>query len=242
MFIFCLAVVSADAYAAGESRFDGFGAIAQRYYGVGQRVPKDYSLENLQGFEIVTVNIGPQQMSNGKEHPCFGYYETAASADGESLVLFPYFPVFMQGLTAYSYDHPKSSFKAAHYQCLRELHSAQGGGIAYGEPLLPESHWAGRIEKLGDKAARLWGDADSVYIVDIPLENAYQSRYSHCVGIYMAKQGRVPLYVKLMLTDRGFADRDKRLKDVRGCMYYTRKPWRYNPEEVSEALKRWNKR
>ena len=237
--LFLLAMPHAvGVFAAGNTLFEKIGAISETCYGVRQQVPRGYYRDGLQQPMIVALNCHREQISNGMRHIGFAYYESAISRDGESKLLYPYFPLSGHSLSSFPFSKAGQSAAYARSCCAGELQTARYGGVAYDKPRLPASYWESQdsMTSLGGTEAHKWGRADSVFIADVPLNNRFQTRYTHCIAIYMAREGYVQLYVKLMLTDKGYADRSRRLKGIKGCLSYVSTPWQFDAEAVRTAI------
>ncbi len=222
------------ANATDLSLYEQTGLISEKYLGIHQQLPEGYIRENLSKFRVVTLNCNSEQLKNHKLHFGFAYYEFAISKDGESKLLYPFFSILSIGKT-FLYSRKNLSFNEAKRQSLGEIQAAQSGGLSKDEQLYPESHWGKQLLILGGKEARQWGEADSVFITDIKLDIPFQERYSHCICINMAKEGYTPLFIKLMLTDKGYAEKEERMQAIRNCLSYINSPWKYDNVEIKKA-------
>lgn len=214
------------------SLYEKTALISEKYLGIRQQVPKGYTRENLKEFKLVILNCNSEQLKNNKPKYGYAYYEFADSKDGESKLLYPFFSILSMGKN-FLFSRENMSFKEAKRQTLGEIQAAQSGGLDR-EELYPASHWGEQMQILGGEEARKWGQADSVFITDIKLDNPFQERYTHCICINMAKEGYAPLYIKLMLTDKGYAEKEKRMKAIRNCLSYLNSPWEYNIVEIKK--------
>ncbi len=237
IFILLAFVNTTEINATNGSYFEQIATISEKHFGIRQRVPKGYIRDNLRKHLIVVLNCNREQAGNGKTHFCSAYYETAINRDCESKLLYPYFPMLTTNYASYPYSKEKKSFKEAMIQSLCDLQNAHFYGVILGEKRIPKASWGEHlIKRIGGKEAKKWGQADSVFITDIKLYNPFQTRYTHCICINMAKEGYVPLFLKLMLTDKGYAEKEKRIRHIRNCLSYINSPWKYDNAEVKKAL------
>ena len=99
-----------------------------------------------------------------------------------------------------------------------------------------------RSTKFGGKEAAFWGNAGSVYVVDFPITTAFGMRYTHGIGVYMAKKGDVPVFLKLLLTDEGYAQKEQRLRGIKESIVFMKDEWSYDPQKVRSAQENLLKR
>lgn len=133
--LFLLAMPHAvGVFAAGNTLFEKIGAISEKCYGVRQQVPEGYTRDGLLQPLIVTLNCSREQISNGMHHVAFAYYESAVSRDGESKLLYPYFPLSGHALSSFPFGKAGQSAAYARGYCTGELQTAYEGGVPYGQP------------------------------------------------------------------------------------------------------------
>ena len=95
--------------------------------------------------------------------------------------------------------------------------------------------WGERSTKFGGKEAAFWGNAGSVYVVDFPITTAFRMRYTHGIGVYMAKKGDVPVFLKLLLADEGYVQKEQRLRGIRGSIVFKKDAWNYDRQKMKSA-------
>lgn len=83
------------------SLYEKTALISEKYLGIRQRIPKGYTRENLKEFVLVNLNCNSEQLKNHKPKYGYAYYEFADSKDGESKLLYPFFPYYPWGKTFY---------------------------------------------------------------------------------------------------------------------------------------------
>lgn len=66
-------------------------------------------------------------------------------------------------------------------------------------------------------------NADTVFIVQIPLKEPYLKKYIYCLGIYACKSGRIPISFKCYFTDNGKAEETKYLLKFYKTIKYRKK-------------------
>ena len=132
------------------------------------------------------------------------------------------------------YDKVVSGFCSPFELCQKQYSAELKEAAGYADGVSIDYNTTGRLTKIGGKEAMEWGNADSVYIADIPVISPCLKRYTHCVGIYMAKSMRVPVFLKLLLTDKGHANLTAILDNVQRSVVYTEKTM-LNRQEVITA-------
>lgn len=143
------------------------------------------------------------------------YCATALSKDRECMILYPYL-IFARSKVDTTSDR---AFALSQKQMGAEMEVAlaQTGGSQASQP-------ATAVARMGGAEALQWGHADSVYVVEFPVAQPCLGRFTHCVAVYMAKSKRPPIFLKVLLTDKGYARRDAFLAAARECMAYQDRP------------------
>lgn len=205
IFVFLLFLVPA---LFSESRgFEGswFGHVAEyndSVFSVSTAIPNGF----VEGTNAITmIQYAPNETWGAMvadKQSRYLYCATALSKDRECMLLYPYL-VFVKSGAMKSADAP---FTLCRNQYLAEQCTAR---------------IQDKVEKITGAEAQEWGYADTVYIVDFPVAQPCVKRYTHCMGVYMAKAGYTPIFLKLLFTDKGYEDRGTIMKKVKGCMRYT---------------------
>ena len=143
------------------------------------------------------------------------YCATALSKDQECMILYPYL-IFVRSKVDTT---PDLAFACCQKQVADEIEvaMAQEDGDRASLPAIP-------VTRMGGAEAMQWGHADSVYIVDFPVAKPCLERFTHCVAVYMGKSRRTPIFLKILLTDKGYAHRAAFLAAARECMGYLDHP------------------
>ena len=194
-------------------------------FGVSTMMPRDFLL--CEGW-TQAISYAPNKRWGCKQpaaqNSCYLYSNAMISRDRECLLLLPYL-VFANG------SKPVTD-RSAFDLCRAQYDAEQRGAaccLSTGKP-------SGEVlTSLGGAEAKAWGNADSVYIANLPVSTPCMKRFTHCVGIYMAKSHHLPIYIKLLLTDEGYARRSHVLEQVKGCMTYAGNPQISNNQLASNT-------
>lgn len=219
----CLSVVCAQASKPASTWLKHITEYNDTLFGVKTMVPAGFLVcEGWKNAISYTPNQSWKSCGESPSGSSYLYSNAMISRDAESMLLLPYL-LFAKGDKAVA---DRSAFDLCRKQYGNERNMAiccQTGGA---EP-------ASNLEALGGVEAQAWGNADSVYIADLPVSTPCVKRFTHCVGIYMAKSQHVPIYIKLLLTDKGYAQRSQILGRIKGCMTYASYPQPSNDELTS---------
>lgn len=240
----CLFLQASPLLAGAEDRFGAIKTFSEECFNVGMNVPKDYVAEYDRYSTIYLPNADYDHLHDGRnwKGTC-AYWQTAVGKDNNSKILYPWLLAHVGGNVPREKVVFRDVFRYTENNYLTDLHSAAHLGFGYKEKK-PEfdPSWAGRITKLGGKEAASWGNADSVYVVDFPITTAFETRYTHCIGVYMVKKGYVPVFLKLLLTDEGYAQKEQRLSGIKGCIVFMKDAWNYDYKKVRAAAEDTRKR
>lgn len=69
-------------------------------------------------------------------------------------------------------------------------------------------------------------NADSVYFYNLPLDKAYQGKYTYCTGMVISKKGRATMLFKWFFTPKGKKKEDEYIKRLSKQIWYD-EPWTY---------------
>jgi len=96
-------------------------------------------------------------------------------------------------------------------QIIFELKTAIGGFDYFGNPLSDTASFEFNdfVTIISGKMAQEMFNADSIYFYNIPLETAYQKRFSYCTGMVLSKQERATMLFKLFFTSKGKKNEEK---------------------------------
>lgn len=82
-----------------------------------------------------------------------------------------------------------------------------------------------------------YANADTAAIYSFSLDKIginYMDKYNKCIGVYLRKAGHPALLMKLMLTDEGYKNKDKYLKEMLGSIKYGDKTTALTPFEANK--------
>lgn len=91
-----------------------------------------------------------------------------------------------------------------------------------------------RIKRLDGGEANAFGNADMVYIADYEVTTKCWGMYTHAMGIYLSKSNKVPLFVKILLTDKGYERRNEIMEQIKNCVKFDNDAWEYNSKAVAD--------
>lgn len=233
-----IAIVGTMEIKAGNNGgFEAWAEYTTKEFDVNFNIPKGFSEDQVMELMIYATNM-PEKKTDKKLWSTFSTFETTArNADGSCLILYP----CMQATADTHYnamnDQIKDPLKTTQTGITIEIYNAVNGGSYYREHMKMQPEWERYITRLGGEKAEAWGGADSVYVVDFPITNAYKNRYNHCIGVFMVKENHLPVCLKRLLDDTGYAQRTKTLKELQDCVKFGSKTLAYNPKEANNAYK-----
>lgn len=67
-------------------------------------------------------------------------------------------------------------------------------------------------------------DADTIIIYNYDFKKPFLDRYNHCVGVYLSKATYPALLLRIALTDKSFADREKYIRLLVDNINYVENP------------------
>ncbi len=160
----------------------------------------------------------------------FTYWMTALSQGEDCKLLYPQF--FL--LTRFYQKKPEDNL--ANTMLQDELFSTVNDGrpIFHETCLKPE--WMKYITAYGGEEARHDFNADSVFVVDFPITRPFQDKYTHCLGIYLKKAGYFPVFLKCLLTDQGYREKERYLAAARQAVRYGNGPWSYDQKKIEDSF------
>jgi hypothetical protein len=119
-------------------------------------------------------------------------------------------------------------------QITAEIKTALGLFYFYNHPLNKNSSpfdFNKHVTTVADKKARKMFNADSVYIYDIPgadsvyflnrpLEKMREHKYPYCTGVFISKNDRAAMDVKLFFTEKGKKNKEKYINLLKKRIWY----------------------
>lgn len=177
-------------------------------------------------------DVGIALWSQGNRGLGSTYGATMQSKDGNSFILYPVMSFMLGAYKAYYEERPdEKKVTIARKQMMDDMHDAfkhkQGLDSLHFE-------WEKYVVTLvGDDAPF---NADTVFIANIPLRKPYQDKYAYFTGIYIWKEGRVPMIFKCFFTEEGKKKESKFLSKFYKMVRYRRNDnWFFDEEKAAEV-------
>lgn len=189
-------------------------------FGVKTIVPDSFWVSS---DSLTMIDYSPNKTwenNKGGNQGSYLYCATAISNDRHAMLLYPYI-IFTRGKIDSCADY---AFTLCRRQVDCELAAATQDNV---------NGYDKHIISIGGTRAKHWGNADSVYIVDFPSCIPCLKQYTHCIGIYLAKTGRTPIFMKVLLSDEGYANRKDIMDRVSCSMTFLEKPMAEKPAAIA---------
>ncbi|GCB35778.1 hypothetical protein [Bacteroides faecalis] len=190
----------------------------------------DVSCKKPKNFIWETIRTSPK-MQGSWERKMFvsSYIGKMQSKDGNYLILYP------NPIAAMLSTGKSSSLECGCNFVRRQMIYDMGKAS---EETLPSD----LIDLVGEDIIRIVGkdvpfNADTVFIVQIPLKEPYLGKYTYCVGIYACKSGRMPMGFKYYFTNEGKTrEKESLLKFYETIRYRNNNNWSYDHEKALKTL------
>ena len=239
LFLLLLMPISVVRAMDGPSRFEAFNTFAQEYFYTAFSIPENYYAEYDDYAKTYIPNLNLERLENKREWRSIGAYcASAINKDCQSKILYPWVGLNFKGIKRYDSTGNANVFSITQYNYLSELHCCINEGFAHNEKQPSVDPTPYLIAKLGGEEARKWGNADSVYVVDLPVTTTFECRYTHCIGVYMAKKGYKMMFYKILMTDKAYAERDKRIEATKNCLSFIKEDWVFDEHKAFDARKK----
>lgn len=229
------AFMAINVHAQHQRGFNFWKKYVKKTYDIAVKIPHGYICENSNG-PILFFCMGDRQWGKDSRRKKLiaTYYVIAASIDGNSKIFYPDVDLSYR---LCDWEWKQKGRSLSEYITMKyksELHNVVYDGFLLGETLKEQPEWASYVRKIeGDEALR-WNNSDVIYIVDLPVTETYEAKYNHCIGLYMMQETHTPVFLKLLLTDEGYANRDVLVKKAAQSMKFGKSSWQFN-ETVKRA-------
>lgn len=212
-----------------REKFDAAGRLIKEFLDIQWSLPAGYGVVQLKD-SVFAVNMldKPERAYAG-----FLYLATVVSKDGESKLLY----AISDGL----FNRNKTVSGRFQQLYTDELYSSINKGLPFQkEPKLDPS-WQRFITELSKDEARRAYNADSVCIIDFPSINHSKEGYTHCIGVYLMENAHSVEQLKLLLTEKGYADKNRRLKQIEGCIRFGDSSYQYDWKRANKFFDKFTK-
>lgn len=154
----------------------------------------------------------------------------------ESNIGFVYSPVFQSKDKNCIIMYPSLfPFISAQSQAIGEIKAALGqqnkAGQAQEETTIDFEKY---ITRYTDKEANQFFNADSAFIVQLPIKKPYKEKYVYCTGVYICKKERPVLLFKYFFTESGKLHEQDFLRLLHKKIWYRDGEWIYDERKQSE--------
>ena len=226
--LICTMILAISGVWAQECDFSKYSNYIRDNYNVKIKMPKGFHCPSL-----VTLAWSPK-LCSANLASCI-YMCQIESIDGKCLILLPEL-----------LHHPPFGYKAntAYYLMLGELERS----LDIDEPYwiryeYKENELKPHFKELSQVEADRLFNADCVYYVaELPYsQEAYPyhmeltQKYNHCVGVYIGKENRPAIPIKVFLTEEGKQNEHEYIDALfRGIRY--NKKWMYDQEKRDKSL------
>lgn len=213
-------------------------------YNIAWTFPKDF---DAKAHDALFMGINFDYEAKGTQkitHPAiYPYWIQCTSKDKNCILLFPMQKMINERVN--SLIQKDSTTNVAMEDCKRELCTA----VTKDErtkvsAAFMDSICQKHLIKYGGEQVKADYNVDSVYIVDFPYPSLYpyKGTYTHCIGVYLMKKGYSPTYIKCLLTNNGYAQKDLYLDTVKKSVRYGDGKWTYDASKERIAYKHlWDK-
>lgn len=214
--LFLFSLLLAQAFAQNQVSYKDISTFASKAYDITYKKPKGFTDLKLSRYWWM-----PGDKSWGIGLP---YDLMFQSKDSNCMILYSPVLLFSQA--------PFNLFSASD-QVRRELAAALGmeNKKGYLKNTLGIDYDKYMTIWVREEARRSF-NADSVFIVELPLKNAYRDKYNYCTGIYVSKKDRPDLFFKCFFTEEGKQQEQKYLKPLYKKVRYRNEEWRYDEQNI----------
>lgn len=222
LLLFIVLLTTVDGFAQKEAkRFSLYRDYISETLGITWRIPEGFMLDKKGLFISPLANRGPGCSCN----------VVLKSTDGNCLIMY-------SDLENMPYDNSRTLWSSemgdmtiARSQMIYDMNAALGCIHKKDEKLIP----AFDLEQYGVMRAGKDApfNADTVFIVQIPLQKPYLEMYPYCTGIYVHKSGRPPMIFRCFFTEAGKRDESVFLPKFYKTIRYRGKQWVYDKEKAA---------
>lgn len=217
--LFCLAVFTADLRAQSSlmDHFSLYSTYLSKVADISCKLPHHFTWQG-------SIDK-PQSPSAWEEKWMVACYEgKMMSKDEECLILCP-----CPTIPLLNCRSDKSSGNPEYSFVRRQLwHDSHSSHTLTTDSILPE-YDTENIRTLSGTHTPF--HADTVFISRISLNEPYLGKYTHCIGIYAYKHGRMPLSLKCFFTSKGIQKENKYLTNIYKAIKFNHNDhWKYDHE------------
>ncbi len=157
-------------------------------------------------------------------------YQLFQSKDSSCILMYP-------TMAAVFPTQRDTSFRARSL-AVDDIHFALGLRTEIGLPQKGDTiDWNKYLTVYTDKYARQRFNADTVFIVELPIKESYKEKYTYCTGVYISKKDRPTLFFKFLFTETGKQREQEHLKLLYKRIRYKNNNWVYDEEKAIEGFK-----
>ena len=209
-----------------EETFGAYSEYLSQGFGITCNIPEQFS--NLNKYNVMW-----KVRKNMDKHTGSMYGSTFISRNKECVVMYSAFPTYV------SKDEIEMREKMAlpnypRTQIEAEIKTALGLFYYYHHPLNNDStrfDFNDYVTIVSGKKAREMFNADSIYMYDIPgadsvyffdesLEKIRKKKYPYCTSIFVSKDDRASMYIKLFFTRKGKKKEDHYINLLSKSIWY----------------------
>lgn len=205
-----------SAFAQQSMSFNAFKRYTSKVYDIRYTEPKGFTDLKTEAY---------WRLDAGRRGVVSLHSFVFQSNDGNCLLMYPH---FIESL----FTFPPPSIE---HKITTEIKALLGLIDSDGFLLAGDIDFDKYVEIASAEEASRSFNADSVYIAYLPLKEAYEGRYDHCIGVYISKKDRPRLYFKVFLTEEGMMNEKRYLKELRRSVSYRNDNWVYNEEIDKKA-------
>lgn len=182
--------------------------------------------------EFIWENVGVALWSQGNRSLGATYGATMQSKDGNSFILYPNMSFMLGAYMEYYKERPGEEKQTITRKQMRDDMNDALRHKPELDSLIDE--WEKYVVTLVGKEAPF--NADTVFIAQIPLEKPYLNKYLYCTGIYVWKEGRVPMIFRCFFTEEG-KEKEKTFlsKFYKMVRYKRNKNWCFEAEKEAQV-------
>ncbi|SHF66562.1 hypothetical protein SAMN05444349_1299 [Bacteroides faecichinchillae] len=220
LFVFCFNFMEIEVFAQYDvmNSFSDYSAYLSKVADISCKKPKDFIWEKLE--------TSYKTQSNWEQKSFVSFYGgKMQSKDGDCLILY-------SNLTAAFLNKAECGCTFIRRQMAYDMKKVSDE--AYPSDLR-YSNIGDNVIKITDKNVPF--NADTVFIVQLPIKKPYLGKYKYSMGIYACKSGRVPISFKCYFTDKGEMEKRKFLsKFYKTIKYRNNDNWSYDSEKMMKVL------
>lgn len=158
------------------------------------------------------------------------------SKNGDFLIMYPDMSLLLFNPKAKTWEQMNGDPDLLKRQILIDMNDALDKRLDKKKELNCLSDFSEYIDILSDKESPF--NADTVFIVRVPLRKPYKDKYSYCTSIYACKRERPPMIFRCFFTPKGKLDETKFLSKFFKTIKYRNDNWSLDREKNEEEYNR----